>query len=393
MPRKVGIVGIGHTRFGRWDGSFIDLCCTAAVEALEDAGMRDGSVGVDQLLLSTMGAQVLNHQSAAATALVDTLNLRPAMAETVENGPASGASAVKFAYTAIASGLCDVVLVIGAEMMRAVDSKKRTELVASLLHPEVEYPYGLTLPAMAGMFTRLYMERYGVTGEDLALVAIKNHRHAMLNPLAQFHTELTLNQLLGDDAKNPRVAEPLRLYDVCPTSDGAAALVLCAMEVAECFSRKPVVISGIGQATDTHTVAERELPVELAAVRIAAKRAYDMSGLAPEDIDVAELHDAFTILEIAESEEVGFFPPGQGHLALRQGETTIGGRIPINTSGGLKARGHPLGATGVSQIHELVVQLRGEAGKRQVREAKAGLAVNFGGFGNNVVVTVLTGES
>ncbi len=392
MPRKVGIVGIGHTRFGRWNGSFIDLCCTAAVEALEDAGIRDGSIGVDQLLLSTMGAQILNHQSGVATALVDTLNLRPAMAETVENGPASGASAVKFAYTAIASGLCDVVLVIGAEMMRAVDSKKRTELVASLLHPEVEYPYGLTLPAMAGMFTRLYMERYGITREDLALVAIKNHRHALLNPLAQFHVELTMTRLMGEEAGNPWVTEPLRLYDVCPTSDGAAALVLCAMEAAECFSRKPVVISGIGQATDTHTLAEREVPIELQAVRLAAQRAYDMSGLAPEEIDVAELHDAFTILEIAQSEEVGFFPRGQGHLALRRGETAIGGRIPINTSGGLKARGHPLGATGVSQIHELVTQLRGEAGKRQVSGARVGLAVNFGGFGNNVVVTVLTGE-
>ena len=192
MSREVGIVGVGHTRFGKWNGSFTDLCCKAAAEALEDAGVLQRSVKVDQLLLSTMGAQTLNRQSGAASALVDTLNLRPAMAETVENGPASGASAVKFAYTAIASGLCDVVLVVGAEMMRSVNSKRCTDLVATLLHPEVEYPYGLTLPAMAGLFTRLCMERYGVNEEDLALVAIKTHQNAMHNPLAQFHSGLTV---------------------------------------------------------------------------------------------------------------------------------------------------------------------------------------------------------
>lgn len=392
MPREVGIVGIGHTSFGKWNRSFVELCCTAAVEALEDAGICRNSGKVDQLLLSTMGAQTLNHQSGVASALADTLNLRPAMAETVENGPASGASAVKLAYTEIASGFCDVVLVIGAEMMRTVNSKRCTDLVATLLHPEVEYPYGLTLPAMAGLFTRLCMEQYGVTEEDLARVAIKNHQHAIHNPLAQFHSELIFEKISGEGAKNPYVAEPLHLYDVCPISDGAVALVLCAMDVADHFAKRPVRIRGIGQATDTHTVAEREAPTELLAVRLAAQKAYAMSGLTPGDIDVAELHDAFVILEIVESEEVGFFPRGQGHLAVRRGETKIGGRIPVNTSGGLKAKGHPLGATGVSQIHELVVQLRGEAGERQVKGAKVGLAINFGGFGNNVVATVLTRE-
>lgn len=394
MPRKVGIVGVGHTRFGKWEGPFTDMCCNAAVEALQDAGIEPGSRYVDQLLLANMGAQTLNHQSGVASALVDLLNLRPAMAETVENGPASGASAVKFGFMAIASGMCDVVLVVGAEMMKSVNSKRCTDLVATLLHPEVEYPYGLTLPAMAGMFTRLCMEQYGVNDYDLALVAMKNHQNAMHNPLAQFHSLPKIERLIGEGAAttNPYVAEPLHLYDVCPISDGASALVLCAMDVAHHFKRRPVRIKGIGQATDTHAVAEREVPTDLMAVGLASKKAYAMSGLTPEDIDVAELHDAFVILEIVESEEVGFFPRGQGHLAVRRGETSIGGKIPINTSGGLKAKGHPLGATGVSQIHEIVIQLRGEAGARQVKDAKAGLAVNFGGFGNNVVATVLTRE-
>jgi acetyl-CoA C-acetyltransferase len=191
---------------------------------------------------------------------------------------------------------------------------------------------------------------------------------------------------------NPHVAEPLHIYDVCPVSDGAAALVLCSMEVTERFVKKPVKISGIGQATDTHAVAEREVPSDLLAVRLAAQQAYKMAGLTPQDIDVAELHDAFVILEIVESEEVGFFPRGEGHLAVRRGDTKIGGKIPINTSGGLKAKGHPLGATGVSQIVELTRQLRGEADGRQVQGAKNALAINFGGFGNNVVATILTRE-
>ena len=192
------------------------------------------------------------------------------------------------------------------------------------------------------------------------------------------------------DQKNPLVADPLRRYDICPMSDGAAAVLLCAMDKAERFAKKPVRIAGIGQATDTHVVANRAVPTDLLAVRLAARRAYEMAGLTPQDMDVAELHDAFQILEIVESEEVGFFPRGEGHLAVRRGDTALGGKIPINTSGGLKAKGHPLGATGVSQIIEVVRQLRGEAEGRQVPDARAGLCVNFGGFGNNVVATVLT---
>ncbi|MHB1405700.1 MAG: thiolase C-terminal domain-containing protein [Desulfitobacteriaceae bacterium] len=394
--REVGIVGVGHPRFGKYEGSLMSMLCEAAVEALDDAGIKTGEGhGVDQVLVSTMGGSQVNRQTGVASALVDTLNLRPAMAETVENGPASGASAVKLGYMAIASGMCDVVLVVGGERMRVLSGWEATDFVATMSHPEAEYAYGLTLPSFAGMFTRLIMEKYGVTERDLAMVSVKNHENAMFNPSAHIQLAPKLEAITEDEDAltiNPYVAEPLHVYDVCPVSDGAAAVVLCALDVKERFARKPVKIAGIGQATDTHVVAEREVPTDLFAVRHAAQRAYDMAGLQPQDIDVAELHDAFTILEIVESEEVGFFPRGEGHLAVRRGETQIGGRIPINTSGGLKAKGHPLGATGVSQIIELVKQLRGEADGRQVKDAKAGLAVNFGGFGNNVVATILTRE-
>lgn len=394
--RKVGIAGVGHTKFGRWDTPLLEMLGAAAVEALDDAGIKTGSGhGVDQVLVATMGAGMLNRQTGVASALVDSLNLLPAMAETVENGPASGASAVKLAFMAIASGMCDVALVVGGEMMRVVSGWEATDFVATMLHPEAEYKYGLTLPSFAGMFTRLYMDKYGVTAKDLAMVAVKNHEHAMHNPVAHIRLVPNLYAITEDEDAgviNPYVAEPLRLYDVCPVSDGAAALVLCAMDVADRFAKKPVRIAGIGQATDTHVIAEREVPTDLLAVRRAAEKAYRMAGLKPEDIDVAELHDAFSILEIAISEEVGFFPKGEGHLAVRRGDTKVGGKIPINTSGGLKAKGHPVGATGVSQIVELVRQLRGEAGGRQVEGARNGLAVNFGGFGNNVVATIVTRE-
>lgn len=392
--RPVGIVGVGHTKFGRHEGDYLSLAAMAAKEALDDAGIKTvKGHGVDQLFLASMGSGQINKISGAASALVDTLNLRPAMAETVENGPASGASAVKLAYMAIASGMCDVAVVVGAEQMRVVTGWESTDFVATMSHPEAEYPYGLTLPAFAGMFTRLYMEKYGVTEKDLSIVSVKNHENAMHNPVAHIHLVPDLYAITEDEDAhviNPYVAEPLRVYHTCPVSDGAAALVLTAMDTDREFNHKPVRVAGIGQATDTHVVAEREDPTFLFAVKEAASRAYKMAGMGPKDMDVAELHDAFQILEVAESEEVGFFEKGTGHIAAREGKTRVGGEIPINTSGGLKSKGHPLGATGVSQVVEIVRQLRGEAGGRQVEGAKTGLTVNFGGFGNNVVAVVLT---
>ncbi|MBK5240299.1 acetyl-CoA acetyltransferase [Clostridium sp.] len=395
--REVGIVGVGHSKFGKMsDGTFTDLLSMAAVEALDDAGVKTGNGhGIDQVFVATMGAGILNKQSGIASALVDYLNLRPAMAETIENGPASGASAIKLGYMAIASGMCDCVLVVGGEMMRVVSGWEGTDFVATMLHPEAEYNYGLTLPAFAGLFTKLCMDKYGITEKDLSIVAVKNHENAVNNPVAHIHVVPNLYCITEDEDANiinPYVAEPLRMYHCCPVSDGSAAVLLCAMDKADKFKRKPIKIAGIGQATDTHAVAEREVPTDLLAVRLSAQMAYKMSGLTAQDMDVAELHDAFQILEIVESEEVGFFERGKGHIAARNGQTKIGGKIPINTSGGLKAKGHPLGATGVSQVVEIVKQLRGEATGRQVEGAKAGLCVNFGGFGNNVVATILTKE-
>ncbi len=395
--RQVGIVGVGHTKFGKSSVPFIDMLCEAALQAMDDAGAKTGRRNViDQVFVGSMGSGMVSRISGAASAVVDTLNIRPAMAETVENGPASGASAVKLGVMAIASGMCDCVLVIGGEGMREVSGWEGTDFVATMLHPEAEYKYGCTLPSFAGLFTRLCMDKFGVESKDLSIVSVKNHDNACHNPVAHIQRPVVLERITNPayiNATNPIVADPLRQFDMCPVSDGAAAVLLVAQDKQEALGfgqKKFVRIAGIASATDTHVVANRAEPSDLLAVRLSAKKAYAMAGMGPTDIDVAELHDAFQILEIEESEEVGFFARGEGHLAARRGDTRIGGKMPINTSGGLKAKGHPLGATGISQIVELVRQLRGEAEGRQVEGAKTGLAINFGGFGNNVVATILT---
>jgi len=326
------------------------------------------------------------------------MDMEPVPAELVENGPASGASAIKLGYMAVASGMADIVLVVGGEVMRKVTGWVGTDYVATMLHTSAEYNMGLTLPAFGGMFTRMYMERYGLTERDLALLAVKNHANGAKNKYAHIQAPCTIEAISdGPDASvvNTYVAEPLRMYSTCPVSDGAAALLLVNMDSpkAKDFPKKPIRIAGIASATDTHCVHNRKDPLMLDAVRIAAQKAYAMANLKPSDISFAELHDAFSILELAISEEVGFFERGKSFLAVRKGETEIGGRLPINTSGGLKSKGHPVGGTGVSQAVELVRQLRGEAEKgRQVLDPKYGMSVNFGGFGNNVVALICAKE-
>jgi acetyl-CoA C-acetyltransferase len=398
--RKVAITGIGHTVFGNLsDFELVDIMAYASGEALDDAGIRKNRDIIDQVIVANMGGGILNHQCGIASSLVSRLSLEPAMAELVENGPASGGSGVKIGYAAIASGLADVVMVTGGELMRTVPGWVGTDFVATLLHPEAEYNYGLTLPAFGAMYTRLYMEEYGLTERDLALIAVKDHINGAKNPFSHVQIECTLEGISDSpDAEvvNNYIAEPLRLYGMCPVSDGAASIIMCATDSPKMrhFKKKrPIMISGVGAATDTHCVHERENPLELSAVRLSAEKAYKMAGLSVKDISFAELHDAFIILEIAISEELGFFKRGTAKDAVAQGMTRIDGKLPINTSGGLKAKGHPLGATGVSQIHELVKQLRGEAEEgRQVKNPKHGLAVNFGGFGNNVVTTICSRE-
>jgi len=390
--RDVAVIGAGIIPFGRRDeDTLMDMLAYASLKALDDAGLGDKSV--DAVYVGNMGGGIIQHQTAIASSLVDRLNLLPAAAETFENGPASGGSAVKNGLLAVASGYYDFVLVVGGEKMREVTGWRATDFVATMTHPQAEYPYGITLPGLAGMFTRLYMEKYGVTREMLVSVALKNQEMGTLNPFAHVEMAISKEGILDDPASivnNPTVADPLHLYDACPVSDGAAAVVLCPLDMAKKMNKVPVQIVGFGQATDNQTLQERDDPTDLKAVTLSAQKAFDMAKLKPADIDVAELHDAFTILEIAESEHIGFFKKGEGGKAALAGKTRLGGQIPINMSGGLKARGHPVGGTGVAQIVDIVFQLRHELPKdRQVKNAQKGLTINFGGFGNNVLVFIL----
>ena len=396
---RVGIVGIGHTRFGNSsEYDLADVLAYAATDCLKDAGFLARRKEIDQVFVANMASGMFCHQTAVASSMVSRMDMEPVPAELIENGPASGASAIKIGFMAVASGLADVVLVVGGEIMRKVTGWNATDIVATMLHTEAEYNMGLTLPGFGGMFTRMYMEKYGLTERDLALIAVKDHENGAKNKYAHVQIPCTIEAIADGpeaDVVNNYIAEPLRMYSTCPVTDGAAAVLLVNMDapIAKEFPKKPIRIAGVASATDTHCVHNRKDPLKLEAVRIAGEKAYKMAGLGPQDISFAELHDAFVILELAISEEIGLFERGKSFLAVRNGETKLDGRIPINPSGGLKSKGHPVGGTGVSQVVELVRQLRGEAEEgRQVKDPKVGMSVNFGGFGNNVVAVICAKE-
>jgi len=398
---KVAIIGVGHTKFGRLPGKgLLDLMAEASIDALKDSYTDDKDF--DSVYVGAMSPSAFNNLSGVASALVDKIGLIPAAADHLKNGPASGGSAIKAGFQAIASGMSNLVLVVGGEKMTHITTPGYvTSNVATLTHPEAERQHGVSLPSFAGLLTRAYLEKYDAKLEWISDIAIKNHKNGALNSNAHFQRTIesfmesaikkgkgtwdNVHEFLDDDKTNPIIADPLRLFHVCPISDGAAALVLCNAEKAKEYCDTPILISGIGQATDTQIIFEREELTTLKALRICSNQAYKMAHKSPEDMDVAELHDAFEILEAVQSEDIGFFNKGEGAKAAHEGQTEIGGKIPINPSGGLKARGHPLGATGVAQVVELVWQLRGEAGKRQVDGAKTGITCNFGGFGNNII--------
>lgn len=378
--RSVAVVGCGVTKFGRSDKDVVGLLAEASLVAMDDAGL-DGA-RFDDVFVGNMASGEFEGISGLANLLVSELGLEPARAMKVEYTSGSGGAAFYAGWMAVASGQSELALVAGGEKMTTASREEATEIIASLAH-SWEKAQGVTMPSLAGLLARAYFARFGATREALAAIAVKNHANGALNPNAQFQKRITI----GDVLSSPVVSDPLRIYDFCPITDGAAALVLAPLKTPS-HAEKSVVVSGIGAATDTQTLQERANVVGMSAVRIAGERAFHMARIGPGDIDVAELHDMATILEVVESEELGFFPPGKGWDAAERGITTLDGPLPINTSGGLKAKGHPLGATGVAQIAEVTQQLRGRCGPRQV-EADIGLACNVAGFGNGSVVTVL----
>ncbi len=382
--RDVAVIGVGMTEFGElWGDSLRTIWAKAAVAALADAGIDS----VDLITVGCMSPGLFVGQEHLASLLADELGMAGVAASRVESACASGGLAVRAGFAEVAAGLADTVLVSGVEKMTDVDGADATYALGTAADQEWEGFHGITFPGLYAMLARAHMARFGTTVEQLAAVAVKNHANGLLNPHAQYHLKVTIKDVL----ESTMVADPLRLLDCSPVTDGAAALVLTTVERArELAGGRPVVkISGSGLATDTISLANREDLTELRAVRLAAERAYRMAGRKAEDLHVVEVHDCFTIAEIMATEAIGLFDPGFGGTAAADGLTAIGGKIPVNTSGGLKSKGHPVGATGAAQIAEIVSQLRGEAGQRQVEGARIGLAQNMGGSGGSSVVHIL----
>ncbi len=382
--REVAVIGTGLTDFGEvWGKSLRTLWAEAALAALADAGIDE----LDLITVGCMSPGLFIGQEHLASLVADELGMAGVGAARVESACASGGLALRAGFAEVAAGLADVVLVTGVEKMTDVDGATATYSLGTAADQEWEGFHGITFPGLYAMLAHAHMEAHGTTREQLAAVAVKNHANGLLNPHAQYHLRVTMEDVL----RSTMVAEPLRLLDCSPITDGAAALVITSVERArELVGDRPLVkITGSGLATDSISLANRRSLTELAAVRLAGERAYRMSGRSPGDIHVAEVHDCFTIAEIMATEALGFFEVGSGGSAVEKGLTALGGRIPVNPSGGLKSKGHPVGATGVAQIAEIVAQLRGEAGQRQVEGARIGLAQNMGGSGGTSVVHIL----
>jgi len=382
---RVAVVGVGQSRFGvRSDASLRELAFEAVKACLEDAGIRLADV---ESMVVAVASDELSFALQPSAQVVDYLGFYPRPSFRAEGACASGSMAIRAGWMNVASGLADLVLVVGAEKMTEVPTPTVTEVLGRAGDPLWEYPFGMTFPGYYAMIARAHMAKYGTTEEHLAAVAVKNHHYGALNPHAHMQKEIMLETALGSRV----VADPLKLYDCCLISDGAAAILLAAEETAKRLPADPIWVAGLGLGTDTLGLAHRADLTTLAATVEASRQAYAMAGVTPQDIDVAVVHDCFTIAEIVAYEDLGFCPRGEGGRFIEDRETYVGGRIPVNVDGGLKSKGHPIGATGVAMAVEIVKQLRGEAGDgRQVPGAEIGLSHNVGGSGQHSAVHIFS---
>ncbi len=385
--REVAIIGAGTTQFGElWERSFRDLAVEAGLRAIEDAGISGEEI--QALYGGNMSAGRFIEQEHIGALIADYAGLaRLHIPSTrVEAACASGALAMHLGVLAIAAGWYDLVIAAGIEKMTDVESDSADELLASSVDRKWEVIYGATLPSLFAQMARLHMARYNTTAEQMAQVAVKNHANAVHNPFAQYRREISLASVLA----SPLVADPLRMLDCSSIADGASAVVICAAEKAKQYTDSPIYVRASAQASDTIALHDRRDLVTMDATVAAAKKAYQQASMQPSQIDLAEVHDSYTIAELIAIEDLGFVKKGEGGSATAAGETARDGRIPVNPSGGLKACGHPLGATGIRQIVEITQQLRGDAGKRQVPGAEVALTHNIGGTGGTAIVHIFT---
>jgi len=380
---KVAIIGIGQSRFGkRSDASLRELAFEAYSEALDDSEIEpstiDGSV--------VCSATHYDKQRSPAGVVAEYLGLNPKPTFNVEAACASSAVGLRTAWALISSGLHDVIAVVGVQKMTELASKEIQELMGRAGDVMWESPFGTTMPAYYALYATAHMAKYQTTEEDLAAVTVKNRKYGAKNAKAMFQKPLTLDEVL----KSRPVSSPLKLFDCCANADGAACLLVANAQTARKSGKRPIWVAGLGLASSPMGLAGRRGSMSSFEVtKNAARSAYDMARVKPSDIDLAEVHDSFSITEILNYEDLGFSRPGKGPKMLRQGETELGGKIPVNIDGGLISKGHPVGATGASQIASIVQQLRREAGDVQVDGAKVGLAQNIGGIGMYAAVSIL----
>jgi acetyl-CoA C-acetyltransferase len=383
--RDVAIIGVGCTEFGElWDKSFREIFVEAGVSAIEDANVQGGKI--DALYVGNMSGGRFIEQEHLGALIADYSGLASLHIPStrVEAACASGGLALRQGIIAVASGYHDIVIAGGAEKMTDVGVETTTDALAAAADREWEGIMGATFPGLYAMIARLHMHKYGTKQEQLAAVAVKNHHNGTMNPKAQFQNEISIETVLN----SVMVADPLRVFDCSPITDGGSAVVLAPAEIAHKFTDTPIYVKASAQASGTISLHDRPDITTIDATVAAANWAYKMAKTTPKDIDFAEVHDCFTIAEICAIEDLGFVKKGEGGKAAESGLTAIGGKIPINPSGGLKACGHPVGATGVKQAVEITLQLRGEAGKRQIDGAEIGLTHNVGGSGGTAVVHI-----
>jgi acetyl-CoA C-acetyltransferase len=381
MPNDVAIIGVGQSSFVRnYEGSIRELAFEAYSEAMKDAGITNNDVDASMIC----SAPEYDQQRSPSSLIAEYLGLNPQPTFAIETVCSSSTTGIRVAYSLIKSGLHDVVVVLGFQKMSEISSADSQERMGRGADIMWESPFGTMMPANYAMHARAHFARYGSTEKDLALIRLKAAKYGALNEKAVYRKGLDLDQCLNADV----VASPLKRFDCCANADGSSCLILASADKAKEISKKPVWIRGLGSATSSLTMSGRDALDGLNCARVAAKQAYDMAGLSPQDIDVAEVHDCFTIAELMAYENLGFAEPGKGVELIQNGETYIGGKIPVNVDGGLLSKGHPIGATGGSQTRTIVLQLRGEAGDIQVPGAEIGLVHNIGGVGvyGNVII-------
>lgn len=390
MVRTASVVGAGMTTFGPHDTTLTELFADAAVPAMEDAAVAPDEI--EALYFGNTLGTVTENNSHLAPKVASHIGLRGIPCQRFEDACATSSNAFKHAVQAVENGIHDTVLVGGVERCTpttGIDTPEMTRIFASAADREYEQPTGITFPGLFGLLTKRHMHEHGTTREQLAEVGVKNHYHGSLNPRAHFGKDTTVDAVL----ESPLVADPFHLLDCCPFSDGASAVVVTTPDRADSYGSTPVDVTGIGHATDIVPLADKAEPSKTQAARDAAAEAYSRAGIDADDIDFAEVHDCFTGAEVMAIEALGLVERGDGGVATAEGRTRLDGAVPVNPSGGLKAKGHPIGATGTAQIVELTEQLRGDAGRRQVDDATTGVAHNLGGDAATTVVTVMEAQA